>query len=517
MLAMWFCKPNIRKLEETKNVRALIKALRNKDENIRAGAATALGHIGDGRAVEPLIKAANDGVSAARYALNECECLSLDTVIYAFKSPVHSVRQWALDAVVKIGESAIPQLIQLLKEPEAHRWSDYVRDALVRFGGSGVPALIEALRDESRYVRKSAVLVLAMVTDERAKEPLLEILQDKDGLVRMFASFALCKIGDTNALERVIDVAISDLQHEDYLVRTYAKQVLEEIHNLKTTKPLKETLRNMVGKYLEAADIMTLKTNISMLTKDYPAKGESFGPGADIAKQQIPIICRNIDQALNALKTGLDPNGNPITKEQIGDGLAKLVDDTKRPGFSGLMSGVLSIEGVSKMEGYLNELKSLAGQLRQLAQQSPADEQRLKPPKMAAVFSSEEERDEKRAEWLDKAKKLKEEGQHEKAIEYWDLVIRANLDSNGWAHYLKGCTLAELDRPEEAAECLKDSLQFDPDQSSCLLELGRVFHKLGRWNEARSAFKKVLTMSSGVYGVDDKAMECLKKMDEEGH
>lgn len=127
----------------------------------------------------------------------------------------------------------------------------------------------------------------------------------------------------------------------------------------------------------------------------------------------------------------------------------------------------------------------------------------------------EEERDEKRTEWLDKAKKLKEEGQHEKAIEYYDIVIRANLDENGWAHYLKGCALTGLDRPEEAAECLKDALELDPDHSSCALELGRVFHKLGRWDEARSAFKKVLTMSFKVYGHDDEAMEWLKKMDEE--
>ncbi len=129
----------------------------------------------------------------------------------------------------------------------------------------------------------------------------------------------------------------------------------------------------------------------------------------------------------------------------------------------------------------------------------------------------QEERGEKRAEWLDKANKLKEEGQHEKAIEYWDMVIRANLDGNGWAHYLKGCTLAELDRLEEAAECLKDAMELDPNSSSYALELGRVFHKLGRWDEARSAFKKVFTMDGIVYGDDDKAMKWLEKMDEEGH
>jgi tetratricopeptide (TPR) repeat protein len=128
-----------------------------------------------------------------------------------------------------------------------------------------------------------------------------------------------------------------------------------------------------------------------------------------------------------------------------------------------------------------------------------------------------EERDQKRKEWLDEAEKLKKEGQNEKAIEYWDLVIRANLDGNGWAHYLKGSALAELDRPEEAAECLKEALGLDPDSSGYALELGSVLYKLGQWTEARSTFKKVVAMDGIVFGHDDKAMEWLKRLDEEGH
>jgi tetratricopeptide (TPR) repeat protein len=128
-----------------------------------------------------------------------------------------------------------------------------------------------------------------------------------------------------------------------------------------------------------------------------------------------------------------------------------------------------------------------------------------------------EERDQKRSEWSDEAEKLKKEGQLEKAIEYWDLVIRADLDGNGWAHYLKGSTLAELDRPEEAAECLKEALELDPDSSGYALELGNVLYKLGQWTEARSTFKKVVNMDGIVFGHDDKAMEWLKRLDEEGH
>ncbi len=256
-----------------------------------------------------------------------------------------------------------------------------------------------------------------------------------------------------------------------------------------------------------------IRTKFTQLPHSFPAIGESVGPGAEVAKQQISIISTNIEQALKALESGLDPNGNPITRELVGEGLTHLVNAAQCSEFLGLMSCILSIEGVTQMEGYLNELKSLAGQLAQL---SPADEQRLEPPKRPSAYSSEEDRREKRAEWLSKAEKLQGEGQYEEAIEYWDLVIGGNLDSNGWAHYLKGCTLAELHRPEDAAKCLKEALNIDPNASKYALELGCVLHELGRWPEARSAFKKVMNMDGVVYGDDDKAMEWLKKMDNEG-
>ena len=115
-----------------------------------------------------------------------------------------------------------------------------------------------------------------------------------------------------------------------------------------------------------AADLLTLKSRISNLPEEYPAIGESFGPGAGVAKQQIPIICQNIEQAFVALQTGLDPNNNPISKEQIEEGLINLANATKKPEFSGLLNTVLSVRGVIKLESYMDQLGVVADQLRQL-------------------------------------------------------------------------------------------------------------------------------------------------------
>ena len=55
-----FGPPNIEKLKTRKNIKGLIKALKDKDENVRYYAAKALGWIGDSRAVEPLIEILRD-------------------------------------------------------------------------------------------------------------------------------------------------------------------------------------------------------------------------------------------------------------------------------------------------------------------------------------------------------------------------------------------------------------------------------------------------------------------------
>lgn len=118
-----------------------------------------------------------------------------------------------------------------------------------------------------------------------------------------------------------------------------------------------------------------------------------------------------------------------------------------------------------------------------------------------------------RKKWLDKAKELKKEGQFEKAIEYYDRIIDANLDGNGWAHNLKGCSLMKLGRLEDAVEMFKRASKLDPE-SDYKFDMGRALYELGRWDEARSAFQRVAKRSY-IYGLDKKAKEWLERMDKE--
>lgn len=80
-------------------------------------------------------------------------------------------------------------------------------------------------------------------------------------------------------------------------------------------------------------------------------------------EEQIPTICRNVDDAVKALRTGRDANGNPITTSEIGQGLQRLVDHTRQPGFSQMMALALRPDGIAELESSITELASIAASL----------------------------------------------------------------------------------------------------------------------------------------------------------
>jgi len=113
----------------------------------------------------------------------------------------------------------------------------------------------------------------------------------------------------------------------------------------------------------EARALQALKSEIAGMPQKYSAGAVTFGAGASKAQEQIPTICAVIDDAINALETGLDTHNLPIKKSQIADGLKRLVAATRQPAFIGLVSTALTPTGVSELERYMNELEQIANKI----------------------------------------------------------------------------------------------------------------------------------------------------------
>lgn len=139
-------------------VAPLVAALDSQDDQTRAGAAQALGVIGDLRAVEPLIATLSDQ------------------------------RVWgrdqAADALGAIGDArAVAPLIAELRRGEAernrqgrrtddHSGSTHARDALTLIGTPAVEPLIATLKDKDWKARWAAASTLGRIGDTRAVGPL---------------------------------------------------------------------------------------------------------------------------------------------------------------------------------------------------------------------------------------------------------------------------------------------------------------------------------------------------------
>lgn len=123
-------QPNVLELQREEDVDGLIEALDYQDDhNIRLAAATALGKIGDRRAVDPLIAALDDQGRVKEVvvqALGEIgDPRAADPLITVLDDRDWEVKSTAAKALGKIGEDrAIQPLIMILREQnEIVRWN----------------------------------------------------------------------------------------------------------------------------------------------------------------------------------------------------------------------------------------------------------------------------------------------------------------------------------------------------------------------------------------------------------
>lgn len=357
-----FGKPDVRKLEQRRDIKGLIKALKHRDESVRSDAAEALGRIGE-EAINPLIQelrrlAPTQKFTAEVLALAKIGEPAVEPLIraQAAAAATGNVGVLAYIAVVsgqvlrQIGQPGIKPLIGMLSDPDANL-RGLVSSFLGAMGQPAVEPLLGALADTRDEVRIGAAVALGLIGDGRAVESLGRALKDDNRWVRLHSAGALVKMDPSQAQAiQVLSEAAQDVGADS----------TDDYRGIATFY-LKECGQKSVGIVQE---LLTLKSKISALPEKYPAGAATFGPGAGKAQEQIPTVCAVIDDAIKGLGKGLDVHNRPITRPQVSDGLKRLVAATRRPEFVGLISTALSADGIHALEKHMNELEQIASKIK---------------------------------------------------------------------------------------------------------------------------------------------------------
>jgi HEAT repeat protein len=192
-------------------VEPLIKALSHNQTNcIRKTAAELLGKLGDKRAVAPLVEALRDTQEVRITAFNALVMLkdvgAVDFLIktlsdtYYCQSSSCSTAKNALTALGKLGDPrAVDSLIKALE----YQFDDVRKtaaEALIMLGGSAIPPLVNALNGNNLDLCVRAAEVLGRLNDTRAVEPLIKALVNgnmRGGDLRKTSAKALADLGET--------------------------------------------------------------------------------------------------------------------------------------------------------------------------------------------------------------------------------------------------------------------------------------------------------------------------------
>lgn len=170
-------------IEDARAVTSLVEVLKGEDAAyVRCGAALALGVIGDQRAIQPLISVLS----------NEEEVFVLSD---------------AASALGKFGNpQAVLPLISLF-ENEDSNLAEHIKWALVSIGQPAVIPLIQALKHSHPLVRREAARTLGEMHEQKAVLPLIERLTlEEDPEVLSFAVEALGQLGDRRAVKPLLSI-----------------------------------------------------------------------------------------------------------------------------------------------------------------------------------------------------------------------------------------------------------------------------------------------------------------------
>lgn len=223
-------------------VEPLMRLFKLNNPEILAFSASALGEIGNPRAVPVLITGLSHNDWNVRrssaYALTEIGERGVDKIAEALKSSNDDVRYWVTRILESIGEPGVPFLVKALKDPNREIRFFAARALGTSFDVGVARALIGSLNDEVWSVRKAAAESICRLENLAVDELLRHISSDNED-IRHWISEIIRDIGD-RFLPKIIEL----MRKGDAELRLYACQAAGLIESPELIEPLILALRD---------------------------------------------------------------------------------------------------------------------------------------------------------------------------------------------------------------------------------------------------------------------------------
>lgn len=247
-ISRWTAAIALASAKDNESFDALLKALKDDDNNVREFVAGALAERGDPRAVLPLIHALQQEQNKSCSGMF-AKALGRLGDRRAVLPLIHALGQekddeWCSTMFAEaLGRLGDPQAILAVISSFSHVDDSFLRsgiqEVLVQFGDVSIEPLVAALQDPDERIRTGSVATLAHL-GPKTTQPLLKALTSQNPEVRTRAAAALGKLGNA----AVVDPLLARLQDDDPDVVQAATRALGRIGDARTRDPLLGVLKS---------------------------------------------------------------------------------------------------------------------------------------------------------------------------------------------------------------------------------------------------------------------------------
>lgn len=281
----------------------------------------------------------------------------------------------AASALVDLGEAGVVALLEAVLTDPQHARFGRIEDET--FHRAACPRAVDLLshalvNHEDAAVRLVASGVLRRLDTTLADEAFAAAITDPDANVRLSAAGGLADHGDARGVRALLEwVAHSDdpvpaLTGLSHLGDPELVPVLEQLHAVSRTPYVAGSIQRTITE-LRAHPAPRLKPVVRverirdrLRSIDLVDRMEGRRrPDAEVARRQIPAICRQLDSTIVEL------HAKGVNRTDVGIRLAELVERVSGEEFDQLMAVILEPRGVRSLRSAVAELDLVASELQE--------------------------------------------------------------------------------------------------------------------------------------------------------